>query len=216
LGFAHVWQPGTESDAPVLLLLHGTGGDEHDLLPLGRALAADAPLLSPRGNVLEQGAPRWFCRLVEGVFDEQDVVARAGELTAFVDAAARRYGFGRDGVIAVGFSNGANIAAAALLLDPEAFRAAVLLSPMVPLRPAPWVDLREVAVFIGAGRHDPIAPPAETEALVELLAERGASVDLVWQPGGHDVTAEELDAARRWLARVRTAIGARPTHRLGG
>lgn len=210
LGFEHVWEPGTEADAPVLLLLHGTGGDERDLLPLGRALAADAPLLSPRGKVREGPMARWFRRLAEGVFDEDDLIARAHELVSFVDAASERYGFARDKVVAVGFSNGANIAAAALLLDPAAFRGAVLLSPMVPLRPETRPDLSGVAVLIGAGRADPIAPPEQAEDLAELLVDLGASVDVTWHPGSHTVTHDEVRTAQSWLARVRTTIGSRP------
>ncbi|MDQ4133045.1 MAG: alpha/beta hydrolase [Actinomycetota bacterium] len=210
LGFPHVWEPGTEADAPVLLLLHGTGGDEHDLLALGRALAADAPLLSPRGKVLEGPMPRWFRRLAEGVFDEDDLIARSRELVSFVDAASQQYGFPRDKVVAVGFSNGANIAAAALLLDPGAFRGAVVLSPMVPLRPDPLPDLSGAAVLIGAGRSDPIAPSEQAEELAGLLVDAGASVDMTWHPGGHAVTPDEVRAAQAWLARLRTTIGSRP------
>lgn len=213
LGFEHVWEPGTEADAPVLLLLHGTGGDQHDLLPLGRALAADASLLSPKGKVREGPMPRWFRRLAEGVFDEADLIARSRELVAFVDAASDRYPFARDKVVAVGFSNGANIAAAALLLDPAFARGAVLLSPMVPLRPDSSPDLSGIAVLIGAGRSDPIAPPEEAEALADLFTACGASVDVTWHPGGHAVTPDELRTAQAWLARLRTTIGSRPIQR---
>jgi phospholipase/carboxylesterase len=210
LGFEHVWEPGTEADAPVLLLLHGTGGDEGDLLPLGRSLAADSSLLSPRGKVLEGTMPRWFRRLAEGVFDEADLIERAHELVSFVDAASDHYGFARDKVVAVGFSNGANMAAAVMLLDPGALRGGVLLSPMVPLRPEVVPDLSGTAVLIGAGRSDPIAPPGQAAALAMLLTDSGASVDLMWHPGGHAVTPEEVERARGWLARLRTAIGSRP------
>lgn len=210
LGFEHVWEPGTEADAPVLLLLHGTGGDQRDLLPLGRALADDASLLSPKGKVREGPMPRWFRRLAEGILDEEDLVARSRELVAFVDAASEQYGFARDKVVAVGFSNGANIAAAALLLDGEAFRGGVLLSPMVPLRPQTRPDLSGAAVLIGAGRSDPIAPPEQATALAELLADCGASVELTWQPDGHAITPAEVETAAGWLARLRTTIGSRP------
>ena len=216
LGFEHIWEPGTEADAPVLLLLHGTGGDERDLLPLGRALAADSSLLSPRGRVLEGTMPRWFRRLAEGVFDEADLIERAHELVSFLDAASGHYGFPRDKVVAVGFSNGANVAAAALLLDPAAFRGAVLLSPMVPLRPDVLPDLSGTAVLIGAGRSDAIAPPGQAAALAMLLTDSGASVDLMWHPGGHAVTPEEVERARGWLARLRTTIGSRPVRGVPG
>lgn len=212
LGFEHVWEPGTEADAPILLLLHGTGGDQRDLLPLGRALAADASLLSPKGKVREGSMPRWFRRLAEGVLDEEDLVARSRELVSFIDAASERYGFARDKVVAVGFSNGANIAAATLLLDAAAFRGGVLLSPMVPLQPETRPDLSGAAVLIGAGRSDPIAPAEQATALAELLADCGASVELTWQPDGHAITAAEVETARGWLARLRTTIGSRPVH----
>jgi phospholipase/carboxylesterase len=160
--------------------------------------------------------PRWFRRLAEGVFDEEDLIARSHELVSFVDAAAEHHGFARDKVVAVGFSNGANIAAAALLLDPAAFRGAVLLSPMVPLHPLTRPDLGGAAVLIGAGRADPIAPPEQAEELAELLTDCGASVEMTWHSGGHAVTPEEVRTAQAWLARLRTAIGSRPVERGAG
>ena len=200
LTFTHNYTPVPNvASADTLLLLHGTGGDEHDLLPLGRLLNPNANLLSPRGKVLENGMPRFFRRLSEGVFDIPDLVAQTEALAAFVSESAATYGFDPARVTAAGFSNGANIAAALLLLHPGVLHAAVLLHPMVPLVPETLPDLAETAVFIGAGRRDPIVPEEETERLKILLSQAGADVTLAWQPGGHALTQEEADAAASWL-----------------
>jgi predicted esterase/catechol 2,3-dioxygenase-like lactoylglutathione lyase family enzyme len=211
LGFFHRYLPPSAAEAlaggTTLLLLHGTGGDEHDLLPLGRALLPGAGLLSPRGKVLERGAPRFFRRLAEGVFDQEDLAARTEELATFVGVAIRAYALGPDGIVAVGFSNGANIAASLLLRYPGVLRAAVLLSPMVPFEPDPLPDLKGTAVFVGAGRSDPMVPAPQTERLAELLRRSGADVTVHWDAGGHAVTEGELDTARAWLAREVTPPG---------
>lgn len=201
LGFLHRWLPAPDpAAAPTLLLLHGTGGDENDLLPLGRMLGPNASLLSPRGQVSENGMPRFFRRLAEGVFDIPDLILRAGELAAFVPAAAHAYDFDVSRLTAVGFSNGANIAAALLMLHPDILRSAVLFHAMVPLRPAKLPDLTGTRVFLGAGRQDPLIPPAQTEKLAALLREAGAEVTLHWQSGGHSLGREEAQAAAEWLA----------------
>jgi len=199
LSFAHRFVPG-RAGSRVLLLLHGTGGDEDDLLPLGRALDPEAALLSPRGKVLERGMPRFFRRIAEGVFDVEDLKLRAGELAEFVGEAGEAYGFDPGRVVAAGFSNGANIAAAVLLLHPRALAAAALFSPMVPLDPEPRPDLAGVNAWIGAGRLDPIAPPEQVRALEALLQECGAGVTVHWTDGGHGITPDEVDSARAWLA----------------
>jgi predicted esterase/catechol 2,3-dioxygenase-like lactoylglutathione lyase family enzyme len=203
LGFIHRYVPpvvGSELASGVtLLLLHGTGGDEEDLVPLGRALLPGAGLLSPRGKVLERGMPRFFRRLAEGVFDQDDLERRTNELGDFIEAAVRVYGLCRDGIVAVGFSNGANIAASLLFRRPGLLRGTVLLSPMVPFEPDPLPNLAGTAVFIGAGRADPIAPPSQVERLAQLLKETGAAVTMHWEPVGHTVTEGEVDAARQWL-----------------
>jgi predicted esterase/catechol 2,3-dioxygenase-like lactoylglutathione lyase family enzyme len=203
LGFVHRYIPpnasGELAGGTTLLLLHGTGGDEEDLVPLGRALLPGAGLLSPRGKVLERGAPRFFRRLAEGVFDQEDLALRTEELAAFVEAATASYHLEADGIVAVGFSNGANIAASLLLRRPGLLRGAVLLSPMVPFEPESLPRLDGTPVFIGAGRNDPIAVPAQAERLAELLRQTGAEVHLHWDPNGHAVTRGELDAAREWL-----------------
>jgi predicted esterase len=196
----HRWEPATVRDLPTLLLLHGTGGDENDLLPLGRMLLPGAAMLSPRGNVLEQGAPRFFRRLAEGVFDVDDLHRRTGELADFVAAAAERYGFGLDRLYAVGFSNGANVAASLLLSRPHALAGGVLLRSMLPFEPATLPDLAGRAVLMSQGRQDPIVPMGSAERLAGLFEASGADVELVWQPAGHNLTNGDVTAAQRWLA----------------
>ena len=209
--FQHVWLPGTGQtrNAPTFLLLHGTGADERDLLPLGAMLFPGAPLLSPRGRVLENGRScRFFRRLAEGVFDEDDIRLRAAELSTFIDEASARYGFDRSQVISLGFSNGANIAAAMLLLQGKsALAGAALLSPMVPLVPPQLPDLSDVPIFIGAGRQDSLVAPQETERLATLLGDAGASITLHWHPGGHTVTQDEITSARQWLEAIPRTLG---------
>jgi phospholipase/carboxylesterase len=195
--FIHEFVPGTSERT--LLLLHGTGGNERDLIPLGRELDASAGLLSPRGKVLENGMPRFFRRLAEGVFDLEDLKNRTNELADFVAAAAQHYGFASDNVIAVGYSNGANIAASMLLLRPEMLRGAVLFRAMVPLIPESLPDLSSVRVWIGAGSEDPIIPTSETQRLVELLRSAGADVTLRFFNAGHDLTSSDVETARHWL-----------------
>jgi phospholipase/carboxylesterase len=197
LGFVHRFTPGTRAEVPPLLLLHGTGGNEDDLLPFGAVLAPGAPLLSPRGKVLENGMPRFFRRLAEGVFDLDDLRLRAAELADFVEAARRSYQLERPW--AVGFSNGANIAAAVLLLRPATLGGALLLRPMVPLVPDPLPDLRGIPVEIVAGRTDPFVAPAQSEALADLLRKSGAKVHVDWLPGGHGLTRADLEIGTRWF-----------------
>jgi predicted esterase len=200
LGFVHRYVPACRADAPTLLLLHGTGGNETDLLPLGEVLAPGAGLLSPRGQMREHGMPRFFRRLAEGVFDLDDLRFRTHELATFVAAAAAAYGFDPRRVIAVGYSNGANIAASLLLTHPGVLSGAVLFHAQVPLEPQEAPTLSGVPVFLTGGRADPIVRPAETERLAALLREAGADVTLRWQPDGHTLSPQEVDEARRWLA----------------
>jgi predicted esterase len=199
LSFVHVYERGTTPNAGTLLILHGTGGNEHDLLPLGRALAPEAGLLSPRGKVLEHGKPRFFRRLAEGVFDVEDLKQRAADLGDFITEAAARYGFDPTRLTAVGFSNGANIASALLLLRPGVLAGAVLFRAMVPLIPDPLPTL-SARVLISNGRTDPLVSADETERLASLLTSAGAGVDVVWQPVGHQLTEGDVTAARQWLA----------------
>jgi phospholipase/carboxylesterase len=198
--FVHVFEPAAEPGAPTVLLLHGTGADEHDLLPLGRALAPGAALLSPRGKVDEHGANRWFRRLREGVFDVDDLIARTAELAAFVTAATRAYDLDPRRIVTAGFSNGANTGAALLLLHPGLLAGAVLLAAGAPLQgrePAP-VDLTGTRVFLGAGETDPITTVDQARLLAAQLGERGADVHACEHPGGHQVPPRVLAEARRW------------------
>jgi predicted esterase len=201
--FIHTFVPG--SSARTLLLLHGTGGTENDLVPLGRSLDPTAALLSPRGQVLENGMPRFFRRLAEGVFDEEDLVRRTHELAAFLESAAVRYGFDPAQLVAVGYSNGANIAGALLLLRPEALSGAALLRPMVPLVPPTMPDLSGKPVLVAAGRQDPIVSTEEAGALATLLRDAGATVTTSLEDAGHGLTQQTVEATRRWLAKQATA-----------
>jgi predicted esterase len=164
-------------------------------------------MLSPRGKVLERGAPRFFRRIREGVFDQEDLAHRTQELTQFIEAAAATYSLERDGIVAVGFSNGANIAASLLLRRPGLLRGAVLLSPMVPFEPDVLPDLSGTSIFIGAGRADPIAPPEQVERLAEVFRQSGADVTVHWERNGHGVTQTEVDAAHEWILRCLTRSG---------
>ena len=199
-GFTFRYEPG--AGERTLLLLHGTGADENDLLPLGRALDPNANLLSPRGRVSENGMPRFFRRLAEGVFDVEDLKGRTDELVGFVDEAATRFSFDASKIVAVGFSNGANIAGSVLLRHPATLSSAVLLRPMVPYEPDDEVDLRGKPIFIGAGRSDPLIDPSQTERLAAMLREAGAEVELRWAPGGHQLDPREVEAARLWIERL--------------
>ena len=206
LGFRHRFIPAPHKAAPVLLLLHGTGGDESDLIPMGEQLAQAIPggahLLSPRGKTLENGMPRFFRRLAEGVFDIEDLKFRAAELARFIESAAQVYGFDARKVIAVGYSNGANIAAAVLLLHPGVLSAAILLRPMIPFEPEKLPDLTGVRIFIAGGQRDPIVPPGQTQRLATLLESAGADVELFRHTGGHELGQAELVASARWLSRL--------------
>jgi predicted esterase len=201
LGFTHRHMPSSHDDGiTTLLLLHGTGGDENDLIPLGQALLPGASILSPRGKVLENGMPRFFRRLAEGVFDLEDLAQRTDELAEFIDEASKKYGFDRDSLVAVGFSNGANIAASLLLRHPGVLRRAVLFSPMMPFEPKGIPDVAGTSVFIGAGRTDSIIPPSKVDRLAVILKEGGADVTVHWQPAGHTITKDELEAAQKWIS----------------
>lgn len=198
-GFVHhVEAPRSGAPSRALVLLHGTGGNEHDLVPLGRTVAPDAVLISPRGRVLENGMPRFFRRFAEGVFDEADVIARAAELAGFVREAAARHAPGLP-VAALGYSNGANIAAAMLLLHGTVVERAVLLRAMVPLVPQSLADLSGTRVLVLSGIADPIAPPAEAERLAGLLRRGGAAVETRALAAGHGLVQADLDAAAAFL-----------------
>ena len=182
------------------LLLHGTGGNEEDLMPLAYELDKRSAILSLRGKVLENGvAPRFFRRLAEGVFDIEDLKFRTNELADFVNDASKFYGFDLQRIIAVGYSNGANIASSILLLRPEILSAAILFRAMVPLVPDIIPDLTNKHIFMSSGLYDPIIPKQEAERLFGLFKKAGAKVSLNWQDSGHDLTMEEVQKAKEWL-----------------
>ncbi|MCY9693923.1 alpha/beta hydrolase [Paenibacillus alginolyticus] len=195
----HIFQKGTDITAPVLVLFHGTGGTERDLLPLAQAISPTSSVLSVRGNVLENGMPRFFRRLAEGIFDEEDLIFRTKELYDFLDQAAVEHGFDRQNLVAIGYSNGANIAGSLLFHYQDALRGAILHHPMVPLRGIQLPDLSGIPVFIGAGRNDPICSPQETEELQKLLSEAGSTVAVHWEQAGHQLTRSEVEAAGTWF-----------------
>jgi predicted esterase len=198
LGFEHVFRAPANPRTPTLLLLHGTGGTEQDLIPLGESLSPGAGLISPRGKVLERDMPRFFRRLAEGVFDLDDLRFRTHELAAFVAAAAAHYGFDAARVVAVGFSNGANIAASTLLLEPGVLAGAILFRAMVPIVPDPLPSLDGTQVFMSNGRTDSLIQAAEAERLASLLRQAGADLTIEWQPGGHQLTRRDLAQAQQW------------------
>jgi predicted esterase len=200
LTYIHRYEPGQgENKDTTLLLLHGTGGDENALSGLGNMLLPGAAQLSPRGNVSENGMARFFRRFAEGVLDVEDLQRRTGDLAEFIHQASLRYGFDEQRVIAVGFSNGANIAGSLLFMRPPVLQAALLLHAMVPFVPDPLPDLRGKPIFLGAGRLDPLVSATETEQLTDLFRRSGANVELSWQNDGHTVTLEEAKAAKAWL-----------------
>ena len=196
----HVFRPATTPGRAPLLLLHGTGDDEYGLLPLGEALAPGAALLSPRGTVLEGTANRFFRRLREGVFDEDDLRARSDDLADFVRAASVEHGLAPGSLYAVGFSNGANTAAALLLRCPELLAGAVLIGSAPPFAEPPEADLTGRRVLVSNGVQDPYATPAQTRALVAQLRERGADVEPLTHPGGHQLVPAHLPAMQELLA----------------
>ena len=207
LGFAHVFMPAEQpvADSVTLLLLHGTGGDEHDLLPVGRELWPGASLLGVRGKVLENGMPRFFRRFREGVFDVNDLKIRTNELAEFIDLASEHYGFSKQHLVAVGYSNGANIAASLILLHPHYLAAAVLFRAMVPFKPDIVRNFSALSVFLAGGTGDPIVPRDQTEELAAILKSGRADVSLFWHRGGHELGDDDMEAAKTWL--VNKVIG---------
>jgi phospholipase/carboxylesterase len=200
LSFVHRFEPATRPGLAPLLLLHGTGGDENDLLPLGQMISPGAALLSVRGQVLEHGMPRFFRRLAEGVFDEADVIRRANDLADFVEAARETYGLAAP--LALGYSNGANIAAAMFLLRPLTLQGGILLRAMVPLAQPPEANLAGRSLLLVSGQHDPIIPPANGEKLAAMLTRAGADVTRRVLPVGHQLSQADVSLSREWLARA--------------
>ena len=197
LSFIHRFEKGLAAAARPLLLLHGTGGDENDLVPLGRMIAPDAALLSPRGKVLENGMPRFFRRFAEGKFDEDDVRLRANELADFAIEACKHYGIAAP--IALGYSNGANTAAAILLLRPDVLAGAILLRVTLPMSHPPPTDLTGVPVLINSGAHDPMMSAEGAAKLAAVLQQRGAIVEHRTLPSGHELSQADISLAKQWL-----------------
>ncbi len=197
----HLFNKGTDLNKPVLLLLHGTGGNEKDLLSLAEMISPESSVLSVRGNVSENGMPRFFRRLSEGVFDEEDLILRTKELNEFIEEAAEKYDFNRDQVVAVGYSNGANIAGSLIFHYEKSLKGAILHHPMVPRRGIELPNLDGLPVFIGAGKNDPICPPQETEELQQLLNNAGAKVHLKWDNMGHQLSRAEVEEAAEWFSK---------------
>jgi predicted esterase len=207
LGFVHRFVPAEDpASGETLIVLHGTGGNENDLVGIGQAVAPGAAILSPRGNVLENGAPRFFKRLAEGVFDPKEVRSRANELASFIHAAIKRYSLDGARIYALGYSNGANIASTVMFIEPDLLQGAMLFRPMLVFEPEESSDLSKSSVFISAGRMDPIVPVSSVERLVELLETAHAEVTLKWQLTGHNLAPGEVRQAAEWLAQQRSRV----------
>jgi phospholipase/carboxylesterase len=206
LGFIHRFIAGEDPTVETVLVLHGTGGNENDLIGIGQAIAPGAAILSPRGNVLENGAPRFFKRLAEGVFDPKEVRSRGEELARFIRAAAVTYRLDPSRIFALGYSNGANIASTVMLIEPGIIQASILLRPMVVYEPPEKKDLSGSSVFISAGRMDPIVPTASVEQLAELFRSANADVTLKWQLAAHSLVPNEVREAAEWFALQRARV----------
>jgi phospholipase/carboxylesterase len=199
--FIHRFEPApNEPGMRTLILLHGTGGDENDLVPVGEMLLPGAAILSPRGAVRERGAPRFFARLAEGVFDLEDLALRTQQLIRFVNGAVAKYELDASRIIAVGFSNGANIAASVMLTGPAIFSAAVLFRAMVPFEPKHPAKLGGTPVLLSSGEWDPIATPEQARRLQSLLTQAGAVATINFFNAGHELTRDDVMDAAHWIA----------------
>ena len=198
LGFVHRFIPATEPGKPPLLLLHGTGGDENDLLPIAARVAPGAAVLSPRGKVLEHGMPRFFRRSGEGQWDLADLKQRTAELAEFLKQAREAYCIEKP--IALGYSNGANVAWSLILAEPQALAGAILMRAMLPFDPRPLPDLARLPVLILTGRHDELIPPQQAGLLAALLGEAGANASFEMLEANHGLTGEDLKLAAEWFA----------------
>lgn len=206
LGFIHRFVPAEDQSAGTLLVLHGTGGNEDDLVGIGQAIAPGAAILSPRGNVLENGAPRFFRRIAEGVFDPKEVRSRGEELARFIRAAVVTYRLEPSRVFALGYSNGANIASTVMLIEPGIIQGSILFRPMLVYEPAQKHNLSGSSVFISAGRMDPIVPTTSVEQLAEIFRSANADVTLKWQLAAHSLVPSEVREASEWFALQRARV----------
>ena len=193
---------GIDPKRPTLFMLHGTGGTEHDLLPIAKLISPESSILSVRGNVSENGMPRFFKRLAEGVFDEEDLIFRTKELRDYLDGACSQYGIDRNNIVAVGYSNGANIAASMLFHYENVLKGAILHHPMVPRRGIELPNLAGTSVFIAAGQNDPICSASESLELETTLRKAGADVTIHWESNGHSLSRTEVEAAGEWYERI--------------
>lgn len=198
----HIYKEGTDKTKPVLLLLHGTGGDELSLLSLAKSIDPLASILSVKGEEEEQGMSRFFKRFAEGLFDEENLILRTKELNDFIDEAAKKYNFNKGNVVAIGYSNGANIAAALLILHGNSLKGAILHHPTVPLRTKDVKSLKDVPIFIGAGTNDNICKPDGTKELESILRTAGAKVEVHWENHGHSLTNTEVQAAAKFYEEI--------------
>ena len=198
-GYDYRHEAGTDPAAPVLLLLHGTGGDENDLIPLARLVSPNSDVVSPRGNVSENGALRFFRRIREGVFDLEDLALRTAALLKFVKAAAAKHAFSTDRVVALGFSNGANVAASIMLTEPATLQHGILIRAMLPFQPSALPNMKRSSALIAAGRSDQMISQPMTEKLAELMRSAGARIELKWQDAGHGMIQADVNAARDYL-----------------
>lgn len=199
--FVHLFIPSEKGNKNTLILLHGTGGDENDLVPLGTRVAPDFNLLSLRGKVLENGMPRFFKRLGMGIFDIEDLKFRADELAAFLKDAVEKYGLDASKLIVLGYSNGANIASGVILRHPSVLAAAILLRPMVPYRNAEKVDLKAARILIIAGENDPTMNPKEPKELATLFSGMGAETNIIYEPTGHNLSSRDVTLAKDWISK---------------
>lgn len=194
----HIFKEGKKG-SPVFVVLHGTGGTEHDLIPLAEMLNDDYSILSIRGNVQEGGMNRYFKRHGEGQYDMEDLEFRGKELFDFIKESAEKYDFKTEDAIPIGFSNGSNIAINMMLRDEADFKKALLFAPLYPVELSDNnKDLSGVKVFLSLGKGDPIVPEAESEKVVEIYKERGAEVEYSWV-NGHSLPQEVAVEAREWL-----------------
>lgn len=196
--FIHIYNEPLMGNTTIFLLLHGTGGDENDLIQLAKMIDPQAGILSLRGNIDENGMNRFFERKAMGVLDEESLKKETVKLYDFLNAAASEYHFKKEQLVVLGYSNGANIASSLLFHYKDAFNQGMLLHPMVPLRTVELPDLSRQRLFIGAGENDPICPPEETEELEQMLSKTGASITMYWGKDGHSLSQNELNAASMW------------------
>lgn len=196
--FIHIYNEPLMGNSTIFLLLHGTGGDENDLIQLAKMIDPQAGILSLRGNIDENGMNRFFERKAMGVLDEDSLKKETVKLNEFLDAAASEYNFKKEQLVVLGYSNGANIAASLLFHYKDTLYQGMLLHPMVPLRSVELPDLSKQRLFIGAGENDPICPIEETKELEKLLSDAGASITMYWGNNGHSLSQNELNAASMW------------------